>query len=183
MQQRHRFSQARRRQRGASLIMSLVVLILVAVLGITGMTIAATQSRQAGNVQFQNEAFNQAEAASAAAAAWLYTGSNFRNAGFTTYAGSTKELYPIDYMTTNGINVLTMNWSNGNTMAVDAAGTQRYVIEKVAAGKVLEGSGMSTGGLTSSGCNMVDIFRVTSRGISARGTIKFVQTYNSVLSC
>lgn len=171
------------RQRGASLIVSLIVLILMAILGVTGMTVAETQGKQAGNVQFQNAAFNDAETASAAAASWLYTGNNFRNAGFTTYSSGTKQLYPMNYMTTNGIDPLTMTWGNGNSLAVDASGAQRYVVEKVAAGKILPGSSMSVGGLSSSSCKQVDVYRVTARAAGTRGSIKLVQTYNSVLSC
>jgi len=173
----------RRRQRGSSLVVGLIILILVAILGVTGMMVATTQAKQAGNIQFQNAAFNNAEGEVSTAASWLYTGNNFRKAGFTAYSGATPYLYPIDYMANNGINPLTMTWTDSNSLAVPAGGTQRYIVEKVAAGKVLAGSSLNTGGLASSGCKQVDVFRVTARGTNARGTVKLIQTYNSVLSC
>jgi Tfp pilus assembly protein PilX len=176
-------SAPRRRQRGSSLVVGLIILILVAILGVTGMMVATTQAKQAGNIQFQNAAFNNAEGEVSTAASWLYTGNNFRKAGFTAYSGATPYLYPIDYMATNGINPLTMTWSGSNSQAVGAGGTQRSIVEKVAAGKVLAGSSLNTGGLASSGCKQVDVFRVTARGTNARGTVKLIQTYNSVLSC
>lgn len=183
MTSRHESMLLSERQRGAALVVSLIILIMVAILGISGMRVASTLVKQAGNVQFQNAAFNQAETAVASISSWLYTGTNFRNAGFTTYAAGTPHIYPTGYMTTNGIDPLTMTWTDTNSLAVDAAGTQRVVVEKVAAGKVLAGSSLGVGGLASSGCKQVDLFRVTGRGTNARGTVKLVQTYNSVLSC
>lgn len=51
-----------RRQRGAALVVGLILLLVLTVLAISGMTTAALQLQMAGNEQFQERAFQFAEA-------------------------------------------------------------------------------------------------------------------------
>ena len=44
------------------------------------------------------------------------------------------------------------------------------------------GSGVGLG-KGSSGCNKVNLYQITARGVSARGATKLVQSFYSVLSC
>ncbi len=51
----------RSRQRGAALVVALVLLMILTVLGISGMTTATLQLTMAGNAQFHQQAFQAAE--------------------------------------------------------------------------------------------------------------------------
>jgi len=74
-----------------------------------------------------------------------------------------------------------MDWDS-NSIQVDNT-NQRYIIELMSIGNRLAGSSQIVGGRASSGCNQVNTYRITARGASARGAIKFVRSYYSVLSC
>ena len=77
-------------QRGAtSLFVTLVVLLVVMLLGVTAALLSGTQFKLAANLQGENTAFNNAESAIAVAQTWLKTGTNSANAGFTTYNSAT----------------------------------------------------------------------------------------------
>jgi type IV pilus assembly protein PilX len=52
---------ARGKQRGATLIVGLVLLLVLTVLGVSGMNTATMEVTMAGNVQFQQDAFQLAE--------------------------------------------------------------------------------------------------------------------------
>ena len=178
------------RQRGASSLFITVILVLVVMLlAVTAAVLSSTQFRLAGNLQYENVAFNLAEGALASAESWLSTpdggGSyaNAKSAAFTTYSTDVPHLYPIGYLATNNIDPLTMTWSNSNSFAVGGDDTQRYVIEKYGADNQPLGTGLDSGGRPLTGCQKVDVFRITTRGTSVRGTAKLVQTTYSVPSC
>jgi Tfp pilus assembly protein PilX len=174
-----------RRQRGASsLFLTVILVMVVMLLAVTASVLSNTQFRLAGNLQFENVAFNLSEGAIAAAENWLSTGTNARNGGFTTYSGSTSpHLYPIGYTAANGIDPLTMTWSNSNSSAVGGDDNQRYLIEKYGADNQPLGTGLDSGGRPLTGCQKVDVFLLSAVGKSARGTAKSVQTTYSVPSC
>ena len=171
------------RQRGASSLFVTVVLVLVVMLlGVTAAVLSNTQFKLAGNLQFENVAFNLAEGALAPAESWLSTGTNGKDAGFTTYTTGSS-LYPIGYLATNNLDPLTMTWSDSNTLAVGSNDSQRYLVEKFGADNQPLGTGMDAGGRPLVGCQKVDVFRISARGASAKGTTKFAQTVYSVPSC
>jgi Tfp pilus assembly protein PilX len=180
---RSAYSVGRLRQSGASLIVSLVVLGVLMLMGVAAMVISNTQYRLAGNLQFQNTALNNAEVALATAEQWLSAGTNFTAAGFDTYDVSTPMLYPGTYLADNNIDPLTMTWSDTNSAKADASGNQRYLIEQLAKSRKLTGSGLGVGGRRSTSCNEVNVYRITTRGVSGRGATRFVQAIFSVLSC
>lgn len=184
---RRRHAVLPRLQRGATLVIALVILVLIMIIGITAVTTSNTQFRLAGNLQFEDSALNNAEAAVTAAEAWLSTGQNFRNAGFTTYArNATPQLYPIGAAP----NPVSMDWvdsaenvNTANSLRVGGNVAQRYFIEQMSLNNRLQGSSQVVGGRSSAGCNQVNTYLITGRGTSARGATKFVQSYYSVLSC
>lgn len=180
---RSAFSYGRLRQSGASLIVSLVVLGVLMLMGVAAMMISNTQYRLAGNLQFQNTSLNNAEVALATAEQWLAAGTNFNAAGFDTYDVATPMLYPGTYLAANNIDPLTMAWTDTNSVSADGAGNQRYLIEQLAKGRKLTGSGLGVGGRKSTGCNEVNVYRITTRGSSGRGATRFVQAIFTVLSC
>jgi Tfp pilus assembly protein PilX len=178
---------APRRQQGvASLFITAVLLLVVMMLGVTAMMLSGTQYRLAGNLQFENEAFNLAESAAAAAEQWLTTktpSENWRDAGFTTRATATPQLWPIGTLTSDP---LTMSASDFNAASVAVASgddSRRYLIQKLGKDNILLGTGANTGGRRLTGCQKADIFRVTARGTSAKGTTRFVQTTYTIPSC
>ncbi len=185
-----------RAQRGAtSLFVTLVVLLIMMILGITGALMSGSQFKLAGNLQFENVAFNLAESSAVTAHTWLTSSGNWKNAGFTTYAGTgsnaTPYLYPVGSFTSDP---LTMSWSDSNSCALNSSNvcaavgsggddSRRYIIQKIAANQTLLGASVETGGRASSICQKADLFRVTARGTSARGTTKFIQTTYEIPSC
>lgn len=173
-----------KRQKGATLIVALVVLLLIMMIGVTSMTTSNTQFKLAGNLQFEDGAMNNAESAISAAEQWLSTGTNFSNPGFTTYSGATPHLHPIGHLAGQvapANNPMTMTWSDSNSVQV--TDNQRYLIELLSLNNRLRTSSQVQGGRTSTGCNQVNIYAITARGQSARGATKFVQSIYSVLSC
>jgi Tfp pilus assembly protein PilX len=168
------------RQRGASsLFLTVILVMVVMLLAVTAAVLSNTQFRLAGNLQFENIAFNLSEGGIASAEYWLSTGTNSKNAAFTTYSTSTPQLYPIGSLTSDP---LTMAWSDSNSASV-ADDNQRYLIEKWGADNQPLGTGMDTGGRPLTACEKVDVFRLSAKGKSARGTTKSVQTTFSVPSC
>lgn len=179
------------RQRGATLMIALLVLVLIMMLGITAVSTSDTQFKLAANIQFEDGALNNAESAVTAAEAWL--AGNITSAGFVAFdATSTPYLLPIGYLATlvpaqDGPNrPFSINWSDTNpgaTVLSVAGTTQRYYIEQLSLNSRLQGSSQVTGGRASAGCNQVNTYQVTGRGLGNRGATKFVQTNYSVLNC
>ena len=173
-----------RRQRGASSMFITVVLVLVIMLlGVTAATLSNTQFKLAGNLQFENQAFNLGEGAVATAESWLSAGTNGRNASFKTYSSDAPHLYPIGHLAAAGLDPLTMTWTNSNSFAVGGDVNQRYLIEKYGADNRPLGVESAEGVRESTYCQKVDVFRISARGASAKGTVKFHQTIYSVPSC
>lgn len=176
----------RNKQSGSTLIISLIILVILMLLGVSAVTTSNTQYKLAGNLQFEDAAMNNTETAINAAETWLATGANAKDAAFTTYDVAKSQLYPIGYLaglTAPADDVLTMTWSDANSAQVAGNPNQRYIIEQMSINNRLAGSSQVSGGRSSSGCNQVSTYRITARGLSARGATKFVQSYYSVLSC
>jgi len=177
----------RAHQRGATLVMALLILVLIMMIGIAAVSTSNTQFKLAGNLQFEDSATNNAEAAIAAGEGWLsQDNSNYKDAGFATYAQTvTPQLKPISAT----LNPFTMSWQDNvedaaRADSVRVAGTdsQRYFIQQMSKGNQLPGSGLGAP-RSSSGCNKVDTFLITARGTSGRGATKFVQSYYSHKAC
>lgn len=174
------------RQRGATLVIALLVLVLIMMIGISAVSTSDTQFKLAGNLQFQDSALNNAESAVTAAENWLSTGTNHGDAAFAIYDGTKPELLPIGRLaglSAPDNSALSMTWADANSQAVDGNTRQRYYIELMSLNNKLQGSSQVVGGRTNAGCNQVNTYQITGRGVSARGATKFVQSYYSVLNC
>jgi Tfp pilus assembly protein PilX len=174
------------RQRGATLVIALLVLVLIMMIGITAISTSDTQYKLAGNLQFEDSALNNAETAVTSAETWLSNGTNFGDSGFTTYDNVKPQLLPIGRLAGLAApdnNPLTMTWTDTNSLAVAGNTRQRYYIELMSLNNKLQGSSQVLGGRTNSGCNQVNTYQITGRGVSARGATKFVQSFYSVLNC
>ncbi|MFA6061539.1 MAG: PilX N-terminal domain-containing pilus assembly protein [Gallionella sp.] len=179
------------RQSGSTLIISMIILILLMMLGVTAMKTSDTQFQLAGNLQFEDSAMNNAETALVAAETWLQA--NFRNPGLLTdtcNSRSVSHLYPLNTAVAPPAPCLsaeapltTMAWNDTDSLQNGANDGQRYFIELMSVNNRLIGSGATIGGHASAGCNQVNTYRVTARGTSARGASKFVQSFYSVLNC
>lgn len=183
-------------QRGSTLIISMIILILLMLLGVTAMKVSDTQFRLAGNLQFEDAAMNNAETTINTAETWLRTATNYKNPGLVSDPCNDRtinHLYPLNTTvappapcltgyTAPGNDPLTMTWDDSNSLQ-DVNTSGRYIIELMSTNNRLVGSGQTVGGRPSSGCNQVNTYRITARGTSARGATKFVQSYYSVLSC
>ena len=199
---RHQTFKLRHRQTGATLIIGMIILILLMLIGVAAIRSSDTQFQLAGNLQFEDAAMNNAETAINAAETWLKTGTNYQLAGLSSDACNTRtvsHLYPMNrtvtpptpclpgYAAPNN-DPLTMAWSDTNSLAVPDSGgvaniSQRYIIELMSTNNRLVGSGQTVGSRVSTGCNQVNTYRITARGSSARGAVKFIQSFYSVLSC
>jgi Tfp pilus assembly protein PilX len=169
----------RGRQTGATLVIALLVLVLIMMVGITAVSTSNTQYKLAGNLQFEDGAMNNAETAVSVAENWLATGTNYRNAGFTTYdSTNTAHLYPIGASN----DPLTITWSDTNSIIV-GSNWQRYQIQLLSTNNQLLGSNAAAGRQASGVCNKVNTYLVTGRGQTHRGATKLVQSFYSVLSC
>ena len=174
------------RQRGATLVIALLVLVLIMMIGITAVSTSDTQFKLAGNLQFEDSALNNAETAVTSAEIWLSNGTNFNDGGFNAYDSAKPQLLPIGRLA--GLSApenspLGMTWTDTNSLSVAGNIRQRYYIELMSKDNKLQGSSQVVGGRTSSGCNKVNTYLITGRGASARGATKFVQSYYSVLNC
>ena len=167
------------RQQGAILVIALLVLVLIMMIGITAVSTSNTQYKLAGNLQFEDGAMNNAEAAVVTAENWLATGTNYNNAGFVTYdATISPHLLPI----TTANNPLSLSWSDSNSLSVGSS-ARRYQIQLMSTNNLLTGSSAAVGKPGMSVCNKVNTYLITGRGTSSRGASKLVQSYFSVLSC
>lgn len=167
------------RQKGATLVIALLVLVLIMMIGITAVSTSNTQYKLAGNLQFEDGAMNNAETAVVTAEKWLGTGTNYKHLGFTTYdAANSPQLLPI----ASSNNPLTLTWSDSNSLSVGSV-AQRYQIQLMSTNNLLTGSSAAVGKQAISVCNKVNTFLITGRGTSHRGAAKLVQSYYSVLNC
>jgi Tfp pilus assembly protein PilX len=205
---RHTPHSLRSRQRGATLVVALLILVLIMMIGITAVSTSNTQYKLAGNLQFEDSALNNAEAAVTAAENWLATGVNYTNAAFTAVPATSHpdpvkdgtwldnaaympEILPRTTLAAvrdeRDVRAFRITWDDTNSLRVggnvDGNVNQRYYIELISQNNRLQGSSQATGGRTSSACNQVDTYLITGRGASARGAVKFVQSYYSVLNC
>lgn len=160
------------------MVIALLILVLVMMIGITAVSTSTTQYKLAGNLQFEDGAMNNAETAVAVAENWLSTGTNFNNAGFTTYSTDTPHLYPISASN----NPLAITWSDSNSLSV-GSNWQRYQIQLLSTNNQLMGSNAAAGRQAAGVCNKVNTYLITGRGQTHRGAIKIVQSFYSVLAC
>lgn len=167
-------------QRGASLVMSLIILVVLMLLGVSALMVSNTQQRLAGNIQLQALATAEAESALSQAENWLSQPANSGDLGpFGTGAGG---LYAKDSLKLSGKDPLTLTWNDGNSVAIPGTdGKQRYIIEVYAENRTLPGNSVGNCGYGIPGpCPKVNLFRATARGVSSLGATKYVQSLFAV---
>jgi Tfp pilus assembly protein PilX len=163
-----------RNQAGSSLVVSMIMLVVLMLMGVGALVVSNTQFRMAGNLQFQNLAMTNAESALAQAENWIAT--NFASPNLVTRVNG--GLYPLG----TAPDAYTMAWNDTTSQAVDAFGTQRYTIEVLAADRVLPSNSITSCNIygLSGPCPRVNVYRISARGSSVRGSVKIVQSVFTV---
>jgi len=166
-------------QRGSTLVISLIILIILMLLGVMATVTSNTAFKLAGNLQFENNAMSDAEAALSNTEIGLKTGTiNYNHTDFFAtlpVTAAPSGFYPIGA----AIDPLSLSWDNTNSAV---AGPGRSIIQLMSSSNVLVGSSVTVGGPLSYACNKVNTYRITTHGTSARGAAKLVQSYYSVLT-
>lgn len=138
-------------QSGATLVIALIVLIVLMILGVGAVMTANSQFKMAGNLQFENQAKNNAENQ-------LVTAENFLNLN-----GGPSSTF------VQGVPVTV------------AAGSNSYTIVLRGANKIPSGGSASVGTQPPAGTASVNLFEVTGHGESARGASRDVVAIYEVL--
>ncbi len=138
-------------QSGATLVIALIVLIVLMILGVGAVMTANSQFKMAGNLQFENQAKNNAENQ-------LVTAENFLNLN-----GGPSSTF------VQGVPVTV------------AAGSNSYTIVLRGANKIPSGGSASVGSPPPAGTASVNLFEVTGHGESARGASRDVVAIYEVL--
>jgi Tfp pilus assembly protein PilX len=172
-------SGAARRQRGASLYVVIVMLATMGLMTLTAFYMSRNQYRLVGNIQYQEQAFNQTEAVVAQGENWLNVDSNAASVDFITYNADAQGLYPIGQIGTLGLNLKTMIWSNSNSIE---SGAGRYVVTQIARDMPLAGSTLVIGQALST-CNSVNLFQVTGRSNPVHGASRTIETTYGTAGC
>lgn len=172
----------RKREQGATLVLALVILVLIMMLGIVAVGTSNTQFKLAGNIQFDNNALNNAELAITTAEKWLSTGSNYLNPGFDSYSANTSPaLYPLGSRAAAVASPLTTTYSSTNAICVDSntSCASSYTIQLMSQNSTLPNVSLDSDGV----CNKVNTYQIFGRGTGGSGASKTLASYYSVKSC
>lgn len=170
-------------ERGSTLVISLIILIVLMLLGVMAMNTSDTQYKLAGNLQFEDVAMSNAEQAIGAAERWLENDAAIKRA---TAAASAETIVPSITVPASGINPFAMAWTNSDSTPVTGPdGTpddrQRYVIGLVSINtKAPSAPAKLVCPDISQNYNCVNTYMITARGQGGRGATKIVQVYYSV---
>lgn len=171
----------RKFNQGSTLVVTLIVLAMLMLLGVTAMVTSDTAHRLAGNLQFQDIAMNNAEATLTSVEKALETGTiDPAHADFTAttpVAPSNQGKFPSGAVPDLLADATWADYSASNTSG-------SYIIELMSQNSVLIGSNLTVGGQSSSVCSKANTYRITARGNSVRGATRIVQSYFAyVLPC
>lgn len=171
-----------RSQRGSTLVISMIMLVVLMLLGVMAMTTSDTAYKLAGNLQFENNALSNAETALSDAENSLKNGAidinhaDFAAASSVTAAAS--GFYP------KGANIdpFSMAWDSSDSVSSSGDDTQRRMVQLMSTDTVQIGENYVAGIPQSTACNKVNTYVITARGTSARGSLKLVRSYYTVLT-
>lgn len=178
--QRHSRLQNRGRQRGASLIIIVLMVLAMALTTLTAFHLSSNQYRLVANLQHIEQAFNRAEGALALGEEWLGKGDHARAAGFSSFDSASPALHPVGHLALVGLDPKTMSWSDANSVA-DADG--RYLIELLARNRQSIGSGLQIQQRQVGSCSSVDLFRIHATSNSVRGASRTVSSIYATDGC
>lgn len=163
-------------ERGSTLVISMIMLVVLMLLGVMAMTTSDTAYKLAGNLQFQNNALNNAESALSDVENGLLTGTvDITHPDFAaaSMVPSTNGFYPLG---TDAIGIV--NWDDNDSVATTAG---RRIVQLMSTETVQIGENYVNGVPQSSACNKVNTYRITALGNGGRGSQRIVRSYYSVL--
>ena len=169
------------RQQGSALIVSLSILLVLTILGISSMSTTALQERMAGNARDSEVAFEAAETALRAGEIYIGTLTDATLPGFTGTAG----LYPVSTTQTYAWKD-NNNWTSTNaaiaSFSMNVSQSPMYIIQaidsKISAPseQALESKSYSNNAPQVSG--NVKVFQITARGYGLSSTSRvMLQSY------
>jgi len=170
-------------QRGSTLVISMIMLVVLMLLGVMSMTTSDTAYKLAGNLQFENNALNNAEAALSDVENSLKNGAiDINHADFAAASSVTAApsgFYP------KGANIdpFNMAWDDTDSASSSGDDTQRGIVQLMSTDTVQSGEDYVVGIQKSTACKKVNTYVITARGTSARGSTRLVRSYYSVLTC
>jgi Tfp pilus assembly protein PilX len=168
----------RAQQQGSFLLIVLALILTMGLFGLYMFSNARMQYQMVGNVQYSEQAFNQAEATVVAAERWLRGEGNTKVAGFGSRDNTTPEIFPIGGLKDLSLDPTTMEWTNSNSKL---AGNGRYLIEKVGVSIPQGESGNQP--RPSTACRTVDIFRIYTQSNAVKGTTRMVEVMFAADGC
>lgn len=160
-------------QRGAVLIVGLIMLLLLTIIGLASIRGSELQERMAGNMRDHNQAFQASEAA-------LRYGESYLNgASIGEYDAATKKGYYADLNKTGTLYPRPVVWtvtqwtSNGTVLAENTlsglAGQPAYAIEQVLVSPLASNQGGAVDIESLDKMAEMEYYRVTARGVG--GTV------------
>lgn len=159
-------------QKGATLVVALIILIVLMLLGVAAVVTSNTQFKLAGNLQFQNAAKNSAESEIAIQENWIAQPSQALDTCFTTYSISCGNKYPKGYFGTvpDPRTILSSN--------------KDFMIELLAAKVAPPGAGLGDVCGTPGVAYELNLYRITAMGEDARGATRYIQSvFQTRLPC
>lgn len=170
-------------QRGSTLVVSMIMLVVLMLLGVMSMTASDTAYKLAGNLQFENNALNNSEAALSDAENSLKNGAIDINHADFSAASSVTAAASGFYPEGANIDPFNMAWDDTDSHSLPGSlGTQRRTVQLMSTDAVQFGEDVTVGVAPSTICKRVNTYMITARGTSARGSTKLVRSYYSVLT-
>ena len=156
------------RQRGLALVMSLVILLVLTLLGVTAMNTSNLQILMTGNSQYQTTALNKAESV-------LRTAEDV----ISDFIGTPGATYPASgyYNIPGGaapIDLATFDWDDANVILIPGE-PSKYIIEFTGTEELDSASKAWRQDQGIIGDD-VSVFRITARTPSTRGAVRYVQS-------
>lgn len=159
----------RRFQRGTTLIVSLIMLLLLTIIGTSAIRSTLMDERMAGNTRDQQIAFQAAEAALRDAESYLTD--LLQNAVIPAFNNSTPGLITTQTNPGRSSTWDAFAWANNSRVYSNTLGgvtvQPRYVIERLTTPKI---------GVVVGQIDEVVTYRITARGTGPAGSVAYVQT-------
>lgn len=149
-------------QHGMALIMSLVILLVLTLLGVTAMNTSNLQLLMTGNSQYQTTALNIAED----------TIRNAEDKVTSIVNGGTKPTGYYDITAVPAIDLSSFDWADSK---VASSGTSKYIIEYTG-NHTLDSASLKWRQTQNITGDKVYVFRITARSPASRGAMRYVQS-------
>jgi len=155
-------------QQGVSLVVALIMLLVLALIGVSSMNTAVVELKMAGSMQQQGLALNRADEA-------LRVGEDdvekiVANPGIFDFAAGGDGYYVVD----DDIDVFDIQWAN-LTSIPGASPDDTYVIEYIGEKDIPEES-ESEGGDEAAAGSKVYTYRITARSATGKSAVRLVQS-------